>query len=123
MPKTSEKAPKNAVALFPEVAGSTTIYLVSGKASTQDIVGVSSTPVENFGPFSTVVWRALIALNPTISLTTDTSPFRVEWGDCEKLRQPVENSGRGPTHRRTAHRQVPSRHDRAELPVTHRANL
>jgi hypothetical protein len=72
MPKTSEKAPKNAVVLFPEVTGPTTIYLVPDKASTLDIVGVSSTPVENFGPFSTVVWRALFALNTTISLTTDT---------------------------------------------------
>ena len=78
MPKTCEKAPKNAVALFPEVTGPTTIYLVPDKASTQDIVGVSSTPVENFGPFSTVVWRAFIALNTTISLTTDTRPLRVE---------------------------------------------
>lgn len=41
--------------LFPEVTGSTTIYLVSDKASTLDIVGVSSTAVENFGPFSTGV--------------------------------------------------------------------
>lgn len=78
MPKSSEKAPKSAVVLFPEVTGPTTIYLVPDKASTLDIVGVSSTPVENFGPFSTVVWRALIALHTTISLTTDTPPFRVE---------------------------------------------
>jgi hypothetical protein len=64
--------------LFPEVTGSTTIYLVPDKASTLDIVGVSSTPVDNFCPFSTGLWRDHLPSKTTISLTTDTKGKGVE---------------------------------------------
>src|SRR5210317_1767693 len=50
----------------------TTIYGTSDNSHTPHVVGVSSTPVDNFAQFSTALGRLFPPSDATVSATTDT---------------------------------------------------
>jgi hypothetical protein len=89
----------------------TTISTAPDMVGTLDIVGVSSTPVENMRPFSTAQTATQLPLDARFSLTSDICEPGVGWGGCEQISRLVNNSGSSPDYCRAANCQDSHRDD------------